>query len=98
LNVLSNAEKFTPDDARIDIRVEAGRKGKCRVSISDNGSGPEDPAGGIELFKSTADPRTGGLGIGLMLSRQILQMHGCSIALEHRRGGGAVIRFDLPLA
>ena len=97
-NVLSNAEKFTPEAARIEIRIEAGKKGKCRVSVTDNGSGPEDPAGGIELFKSTADPRTGGLGIGLMLSRQILEMHGCGIALDHGRGGGAIVRFDLPLA
>jgi signal transduction histidine kinase len=97
-NVLSNAEKFTPDDARIEIRIEAGKKGRCRVSVTDNGSGPEDPEGGIELFKTTTDPRTGGLGIGLMLSRQILQVHGCDIALERRRGGGAVVRFDLPLA
>ncbi len=98
-NVLANAEKFTPDEARIEIRVEAGRKGRCRVSVADNGSGPEDLTSGIQLFKSTSDPRTAGLGIGLMLSRQILQAHGCDITLERGpRSGGAVVRFDLPLA
>lgn len=97
-NVLANAEKFTPDEARIGIRVEAGRKGRCRVSVADNGAGPEDAEGGIQLFKSTSDPRTAGLGIGLMLSRQILQAHGCDISLERGPRGGAVVRFDLPLA
>jgi signal transduction histidine kinase len=95
-NVLSNAEKFTPEDARVEVRVEAATKGKCRVTVTDNGTGPEDPEGGIELFKSTTDPRTAGLGIGLMLSRQILQSHGCNISLKRGRGGGATVSFDLP--
>lgn len=97
-NVLANAEKFTPPEARIDVRVEAGKKGRVRVSVTDNGSGPEDESGGIQLFKSTADPRTAGLGIGLMLSRQILQAHGGDVVLERGRRGGAVVSFDLPLA
>ncbi len=66
--------------------------------MADNGAGPEDAEGGIQLFKSTSDPRTAGLGIGLMLSRQILQAHGCDISLERGPRGGAVVRFDLPLA
>ena len=97
-NVLANAEKFTPEDARIEIRVGPAKKGRCRVLVTDNGSGPENVEGGIQLFKSTNDPRTAGLGIGLMLSRQILQAHGCDIALERGRRGGAVVRFDLPVS
>jgi signal transduction histidine kinase len=97
-NVLANAEKFTPDDARIEVRVAAGREGRCRVQVADNGVGPEEPRGEIRLFKSTSDPKYGGLGIGLMLARQILQAHGCDIALERGRRGGAVVSFDLPLA
>ncbi len=97
-NVLANAEKFTPDDARVEVRVSAGKGRRCRVVVSDNGIGPEGPRGDIQLFKSTADPKYGGLGIGLMLARQILQAHGCDIALERGRRGGAVVSFDLPLA
>ncbi len=97
-NVLANAEKFTLDDARIEVRVSAGKGRRCRVVVSDNGIGPEGPRGDIQLFKSTADPKYGGLGIGLMLARQILQAHGCDIALERGRRGGAVVSFDLPLA
>jgi len=97
-NVLANAEKFTPEDARIEIRVSAGERGRCRVRVADNGIGPERSKEEIGLFKSTEDPRYAGLGIGLMLARQILQAHGGDIALERGRRGGAVVTFDLPLA
>ncbi len=97
-NVLANSEKFTPDEARIEIRVSGGKKGRCRVRVTDNGIGPEEARGDIRLFKTTADPKYSGLGIGLMLARQILQAHGCDIVLERGRRGGAVVTFDLPLA
>ncbi len=96
-NVLANAEKFTPEDARIEIRVRR-RDGKCRVSVADNGIGPGEAGSEIQLFKTSPDPRYAGLGIGLMLARQVLQAHGCEIALERGRRRGAVVRFDLPLA
>lgn len=97
-NVLANSEKFTPDEARIAIRVSAGGKGRCRVQVVDNGVGPDPSHGDIQLFKSTPDPKYAGLGIGLMLAKQILQAHGGDIVLERGRRGGAVVTFDLPLA
>jgi signal transduction histidine kinase len=97
-NVLANAEKFTPEDARIEIRVSAGKDGRCRVEVLDNGKGPERAGGEIEMFKTTSDPRTAGLGIGLTLARQILEAHGGTIRLERVRRGGARALFDLPLA
>jgi len=97
-NVLANAEKFTPDNARIDLRFRAGRDGKLHVTVRDNGPGPEGARGEIRLFQTTSDPRTSGLGIGLMLARQILQAHGCGIALERAGRRGAAVRFELPLA
>jgi signal transduction histidine kinase len=98
-NVLANAEKFTPDDARIEIRIARAKEGRrCLVAVRDNGAGPDQPKAQIQLFKTTSNPRTAGLGIGLMLARQVLQAHGCDIALERGPRGGAVVRFDLPLA
>ena len=97
-NVLANAEKFTPEDARVEIRVKAGADGRCRVEVRDNGKGPEAPRGEIEMFRTTADPRTAGLGIGLTLARQILEAHGGQIRLARGARGGAIVSFDLPLA
>ncbi len=96
-NVLANAEKFTPEDARISIRVRSGADGRCLVEVRDNGKGPER-GGEIEMFKTTGDPRTAGLGIGLTLSRQILEAHGGRIRLERAERGGARVMFDLPRA
>jgi signal transduction histidine kinase len=50
------------------------------------------------MFKTTGDPRTAGLGIGLTLSRQILEAHGGRIRLERAERGGARVMFDLPRA
>jgi signal transduction histidine kinase len=97
-NVLANAEKFTPDNARVEIRVRAAADGRCRVLVSDNGKGPELPQAEIEMFRTTADPRTAGLGIGLTLARQILEAHGGEIRLSRGARGGAQVNFDLPCA
>ena len=96
-NVLANAEKFTPDAARIEIRVRTS-DGRCRLEVVDNGKGPEVESGPIEMFQTTSDPRTAGLGIGLTLARQILEAHGGEIRLTRAARGGAKIAFDLPLA
>jgi signal transduction histidine kinase len=101
-NVLSNAEKFTPDRARIDVKI-VRRGSRAVVTIADNGVGIETPSAGGEFpfFKHAEDAsvkKYGGLGIGLMLARQVLQAHGCSISLERGRAGGTVVTFDLPLA
>jgi len=95
-NVLANAEKFSPDDARIEIRVLAPKDGKVRVSVTDNGVGLQEEKADIQPFKTTSDLRYAGMGIGLTLARQILQAHHCEILLERGPRGGARVQFDLP--
>lgn len=95
-NVLANAEKFSPDEARIDIRVGRPKNGKIRVSVTDNGVGLKEAKAEIQPFKSTSDLRYAGMGIGLTLARQILQQHQCDIVLEQGPQGGARVQFDLP--
>lgn len=100
-NVLSNAEKFTPDRARLRIAVTRRGPDRAAVRVSDNGIGlgREKAARAFPFFKHADDPlvkKYGGLGIGLTLAREILQAHGCDITLA---GGarGAVVTFELPL-
>ena len=95
-NVLANAEKFSPDEARIDLRVGKSKGGKVRVTVVDNGVGLKEPKADIQLFKTTSDYRYAGMGIGLTLARQILQQHHCDIVLERAPQGGARVQFDLP--
>jgi len=101
-NVLSNAEKFTPDRARIRISVKRKGAARAEVRIQDNGVGlgRVKAARAFPFFKHADDPQArkyGGLGIGLMLAREILRAHGCDIALEGGSRGGATVTFDLPL-
>ena len=97
-NVLANAEKFTPDDARIEIRVLGAKDGKVRVTVTDNGVGIPEAKADIQPFRTTSDLRYAGMGIGLTLARQILQAHQCDISLERGPRGGARVQFDLPSA
>ncbi len=97
-NVLANAEKFTPENARIEIAVVGPKNGKMTVTVTDNGVGPGEARADIQPFKTTSDLRYAGMGIGLTLARQILQAHGCDIVLERSRKGGARVQFDLPAA
>ena len=95
-NVLANAEKFSPDEARIEIRVGRPKAGRLRVTVTDNGVGLKEAKAEIQPFKTTSDYRYAGMGIGLTLARQILQQHHCDIVLERAPQGGARVQFDLP--
>ena len=100
-NLLSNAVKFTPRDGRIDIRLTCG-DGLCAVSVADNGAGidPRFLPFIFERFRQ-ADARHarehGGLGLGLSIARQIVELHGGSIdARSAGRGQGSTFRVSLP--
>lgn len=100
-NLLSNASKFTPSGGTIEVTVyvEAGR---VFVSVADDGVGM-DPATIDDLFRlfvqgeCTQDMHLSGLGIGLALSRAIVEMHGGKISgASAGPGMGSTFRFELP--
>ncbi len=100
-NLLSNAVKFTPRGGRIDVRVSSG-EGACLVTVRDTGAGI-DPGFLPFIFERfrQADTRygreNGGLGLGLAIARQIVEMHGGTIdASSEGPGAGAVFRVSLP--
>ena len=103
-NVLTNADKFTPDPAKIKIRARVNAKDRCIVQVTDNGIGPPQGQAGevIQFFHHDEGDRVkkyGGLGIGLVLAREILTAHGGKIRMEARKGHpGSIVTFDLPLA
>lgn len=102
-NLLSNAFKFTPDGGEIIISIKSNRK-KVILSILDNGEGIGDEKGDrlFERFYQGDNARRGkyvGTGIGLNLSRAIVNLHGGTITASNRSDGiiGACFTVELPL-
>jgi signal transduction histidine kinase/CheY-like chemotaxis protein len=100
-NVLHNAAKYTPVGGEIFVRV--AREGdKARISIRDTGCGipPELLSSIFEMFQQvdqTLDRAQGGLGIGLTLSKRLIEMHGGSIeARSEGSGRGSEFVISLP--
>jgi len=101
LNLLSNAAKFCdPGNGRIEIAL-AERNGSLRVDVRDNGRGisPEHHEAIFSKFHQVSDTLTGkphGSGLGLNISRQIVEHFGGRMWVESSLGGGARFSFTLP--
>ncbi len=100
LNLISNAVKFT-QHGTITCRVKQ-HNGRIMVSVIDTGMGiaAEDHARVFEKFAQAGDPHTGrskGTGLGLPISKQIVEHHGGQIWLESELGKGSAFSFTLPL-
>ena len=98
-NLLSNAVKFTPAGGRIDVAAEQGDR-EVQVSVQDTGPGiaPEDRERIFEEFQQTdvgASQREG-TGLGLALSRRLVELHGGHLWVESELGRGSRFVFTLP--
>jgi len=102
LNLLSNAVKFCdPSDGRIEITLTEDERG-LRVDVRDNGSGiaPGDEQKIFDKFVQAGDTLTNkpqGSGLGLYISRHIVEHHGGRLWVQSRPGEGACFSFTLPL-
>jgi signal transduction histidine kinase/DNA-binding response OmpR family regulator/DNA-binding LacI/PurR family transcriptional regulator len=102
LNLLSNAVKFT-DQGEVVLRVEVGAE-EAVVRVSDTGLGipPGECEQIFDEFRQssrTAGKRAyGGIGLGLAITRRLVEMHGGRIwaTSAGERGGGTVFSFTLP--
>lgn len=106
LNLISNAVKFTPEGGSIVVSLKAfvGPAGedRVRVSCADTGIGiaPQDLerlARPFEQVEGQHSKTTQGTGLGLALTKSLIEMHGGQLSMESQPGVGTVVSFDLPV-
>jgi PAS domain S-box-containing protein len=101
-NLLSNAVKFTPEQGRIDIQLtQVGHQAQLQVIDTGKGITPDFLPFVFEYFRQEDGSTTrkfGGLGLGLAIARQIVEMHGGTISASSAgEGAGATFTVRLPL-
>jgi signal transduction histidine kinase len=98
-NLVSNAIKFTPADGRVDVSARL-EDGAVEIAVADTGPGiPAEDREAIfqEFEQSAAGKEAEGTGLGLPLSRKLVQLHGGRLWVESEVGHGSTFRFTLPL-
>jgi GAF domain-containing protein len=100
LNVLSNASKFTPEDGRITVTADC-MGDQVRVRIADTGIGihAEDAPKVFEAFRQidgSLSRRYNGTGLGLALTKRLVELQNGSIAFESEPGVGTTFTILLP--
>ncbi|AMA73724.1 ATP-binding protein [Aneurinibacillus thermoaerophilus] len=100
LNLLSNAIKFSPDHSTVRVKIERTSQ-TVTVHVIDQGIGIEE--GKIDkIFEQfyqndgRLERKYEGTGLGLTLSRQLVELHGGTIDVESEPGKGSVFSFHLP--
>jgi sigma-B regulation protein RsbU (phosphoserine phosphatase) len=100
-NLLSNAAKFTPPGGQVWVRT-LREDSQAVVEVEDTGVGisPEQLGAIFERFHQVGDTLAGkpeGAGLGLPISREIVQHHGGALVARSRPGHGSCFRMTLPL-
>ena len=100
LNVIGNAAKFTPSDGRIRIAVTQGEDG-LQIAVSDTGIGI--PASALpvlgrafEQVEKGFNRRHGGSGLGLYITRMLMERHGGRLDIESEMQVGTTVRLSFP--
>ncbi|MBL7113599.1 MAG: response regulator [Bacteroidales bacterium] len=101
-NLLSNAFKFTPDEGEIWCKVSIGKSNDLQISVKDSGSGI--PSEMIEKIfdrfyqvEGTPHGQAGGTGIGLSLTRELIQIQHGQIKINSKTGEGSEFIVTIPL-
>ena len=99
VNLLSNAVKFTPDGGRVEVRART-QGSEVLVTVADTGTGVA-AADRERIFESFQQggrraSTTEGTGLGLTLSKRIVELHGGRIWVESELGVGSTFGFAIP--
>jgi signal transduction histidine kinase len=100
-NYLSNAVKFTPESGRVELRIRREEDSSFRVEVEDTGVGisPEEIAKLFQEFQQLPNSRKAeqGTGLGLALTRHIVEAQGGSVSVRSVKGSGSVFAAVFPL-
>lgn len=100
LNLLSNALKFTPANGKVTVKVEKNNEEELKISVIDTGIGIEKQYF-EKIFEefyqmdTSRDQALGGTGIGLALTKKLVNLHGGVISLDSIPGKGSSFCFTL---
>ena len=101
LNLIRNAiealQQRDCDHRRIDLVARSGDSGMVAVSVSDTGPGCA-PESVTILFEAFFTTKKSGIGMGLSISRSIVEAHGGTIWAADRPSGGLTVQFTIPMA
>lgn len=95
LNLLDNAIKFTPAGGRVTLAVTE-EEGRVQISVRDTGRGMSAEEVATALESDHGGP-SGGVGLGLVISRAIVEQHGGRMAIESSPGEGTLVSLVLPV-
>jgi len=103
LNILANANKFTPDRGAITLAASVNADGGAQIAITDTGIGikPEDEPLIWQEFRqidTSINRKYEGTGLGLALTRRLLTLMNGRIWIESAPGAGTTFFITLPLA
>jgi signal transduction histidine kinase len=108
VNLLTNAIKFTPDGGTIELSARLSEPDVAEIMVSDRGVGldPQELRHLFQPFFTQLDPSRHssgdfgfckrGLGLGLSIAKQFVEMHGGQISAQNRDGGGTQVIVRLP--
>jgi two-component system cell cycle sensor histidine kinase PleC len=102
LNLISNAVKFTPEGGDIVVALSQLDVGRVQVAVTDTGIGiaPEDLARLARPFEQVEGQHsktTQGTGLGLALTKSLIELHGGELLMQSQPGEGTTVSFDLPI-
>ncbi len=101
LNLLSNAVKFTPEGGKIVLSAESDEDRAVRIVLTDTGIGMSEhglekamtPFGQVE---SAHNKKYNGIGLGLPITQNLVEMHGGRLEIESKKGAGTTVRVFFP--
>jgi two-component system sensor kinase FixL len=96
-NLMRNAMEAMKDSEKKELRIRTlpSEDQRVTVEVSDTGPGISEEIAG-QLFQPFVTTKPGGMGIGLSISRRIIQSHGGDLVVSRNEAGGATFTFSLP--